>query len=300
VRFGQIWHQEIGVFAVMPTGNPELRPRRRVDMDWPALARERILKLVDRESAVVWPEVEAKLADGAVDFGSRTVDPHHLVNARNRLLGEGGLVLNSSPTRGGSLIDVYRVSETRGRSRIVEQAAGRKRLLHARYRGWAKGTKTGSSLTGVALEAVVHDSLRQAAPGAGWRLINPAKGGFDTIGGVHLPGPVDNGGFLMTFDIDTAEPGSTAMVLVEAKNLRDWVYPSMPELYQLLAKASYLQMQRPEQMVVPVFVCRRLHFLAREMGFELGFYPMETKRHTSCLVARSRSWPRWSGSSATT
>lgn len=259
----------------MPTGS-----RFAAAVDWPGLARERILDLVDRESAVVWPEVEAKLADGAAAYGGgpRTVDPHHLHNARNVLLGAGDIEVTSAPTRGGSTVDVYQVSEIRGRARAVEEAAGRKRLLHARYRGWAKGTKTGSSLTGTALEAVVHESLRQAAPAAGWRLVNPARGEFGSIGGVQLPGPVDNGGFVMTFDALSGEPGPAVMVLVEAKNLREWVYPSASELYQLLAKASYLQMQRPDQPVVPVFVCRRLHHLAREMAFELGFYPIETKQ----------------------
>jgi hypothetical protein len=246
----------------------------RRQVDWPALARERILRLLELEHAVVWPEVEAKLSDGALDLGPRTVDPHHLVNARNAFLGEGTINVQESPTRGGAELRVYHLGNTHRRLRAIADAAGRKRLLHARYRGWAQGTKTGSSLTGTALESVVHASLVTAAPGAGYRLENPRSGQFQTVVGARLLGAVDNGGLLMSVEADRRP----AIVIVEAKNLRDWVYPSTIELYQLLAKAAALQAQLPDWPVVPVFVCRRVHYLTREMGAELGFYPIQTQR----------------------
>ncbi len=51
-----------------------------------ALAYVAAQELIDREHAVVWPEVEAKLADHPQEGAPKGIDPHHLTNARRRLV----------------------------------------------------------------------------------------------------------------------------------------------------------------------------------------------------------------------
>ncbi len=64
-------------------------------------------------------------------------------------------------------------------------------------------------------------------------------------------------------------------VLFEVKNLRSWIYPSAEELYQLLHKAVVLQIARPEQPIVPVFVCRKAHQTTFWMSYQLGFVTID-------------------------
>ncbi len=50
------------------------------------LAYDAILALVERELAVVWHEIEAKLAEGSIPGALRGINPHHLSNGRRRLI----------------------------------------------------------------------------------------------------------------------------------------------------------------------------------------------------------------------
>jgi hypothetical protein len=64
-------------------------------------------------------------------------------------------------------------------------------------------------------------------------------------------------------------------MLFEVKNVRSWIYPGAEELYQLLHKAVVLQAARPEQPIVPVFVCRRAHLTTFWMSHQLGFVTID-------------------------
>jgi hypothetical protein len=78
------------------------------------------------------------------------------------------------------------------RSTAVAKAAQRKRLLMARYLGWAQGTPSRPSAIGPAAEKAAHDSLLAAAP-YGYRLLQPSGTGVSAMLGAHLPGPLDDG-----------------------------------------------------------------------------------------------------------
>jgi len=66
--------------------------------------------------------------------------------------------------------------------------------------------------------------------------------------------------------------------LVEVKNVRDWIYPSSPELFQLLHKAAVIQDRHPDQSFLPVLVCRRAHTTTAFMAKDLGFFIIEARR----------------------
>src|SRR5713226_3111729 len=69
--------------------------------EWRALAAEAILNLLDRELAVIWPEVEAKLEPKFGAVAAKGIDPHHLQYAREQLRQTRVIEEYDSPTRGG-------------------------------------------------------------------------------------------------------------------------------------------------------------------------------------------------------
>lgn len=82
-------------------------------------------------------------------------------------------------------------------------------------------------------------------------------------------GPLDDAAYLAGFTED-GEP-IVITVLIEAKNVRHWIYPADWEIFQLLDKAARLQLQFPNRGFVPVLVARRVHYLTFLMAEELGF-----------------------------
>src|SRR4051812_35312785 len=100
--------------------------------EWVERGKAAIVALLEREHAAVWPEIEAKLAEGP-----GRVDPHHLTTARTRLLSNLTIEVVTAPTRGGTAVAVFGLRDRIGRQRAFEDAAARKRLLYTRYINWS-------------------------------------------------------------------------------------------------------------------------------------------------------------------
>lgn len=245
-----------------------------------AMATQALVELAETEGAFVMPEAEAKIADRRWPSVAKPVNPHHITPALNALITAHELVATDESTRGGRTIRVYHQPVVRGIGRKIIDASARKRLLHTRYQAWASGSKDrGQGAIGPGLEAVVHRSLTEAAP-FGYRLFNPTSvlGEVRELFGQPVPGgSLDNGGWLTVPDPDTGMP-KTYLMILEAKNLRQWIYPRTQELHQLLAKASAIQVAHPDVALVPVLVCRRAQYLTAVMAEQLGFYVIQTHR----------------------
>jgi hypothetical protein len=222
----------------------------------------------------------AKLADG--HGGTRHIDPHHLTTARNALLKDGTAEIVDAATRGGGIVPVLGLVDRQGKQRAFEDAAARKRLLYTRYAHWA------SRYYGAAGERVVHASLSVAAPQAGYRLFEPLRGEVGTIFGRPVPvGPLDNGGTLQLVD-PHGRPTGSVVVLIEVKNVHHWMYASATELYELLDKATQLQMAIPDTGFVPVLVCRHGHPPIFRMAKDLGFMVADARAQYVLPVADVR------------
>lgn len=250
-------------------------------LDYDAIAIDALRELVASESAVVWLEVEAKLAGPPMILpgGSMLKDglnPHHLTTARQALHALNEVKTLSTLTRGGTSVPVLVPVNQRGRKRQIADAAARKRLLHARYSGWAKATASRGSLIGDAGERVAHASLVKAAPSTGYR-VDPRVGAVDSVFGMPLDGgPADAAAHLLT--MRDAVPGPVVTLLVEVKNIREWIYPDSTEFFQLLDKASRLQLQHPDQALLPVLACRRAQYTAFRMAKTLGCYIADARK----------------------
>ncbi len=240
--------------------------------EYVTLGSDLILQLLDDQLAAPWLEVEARLADLPWTSSGQRVDPHHLSEARVRLERSRRLQITRSRTRGGRDIGLLQATGGR-RATAIEVAARRKRLLMGRYLGWSQGSPSRPGLIGPAGERAVHASL--LASGS-FVLANPNGGQTNRFLDVHLPGALDNAGFYIP--LTTGLPGQPVSFAVEVKNQRDWIYPVSQELYQLLDKAALLQRTRPQQLLVPILICRRAHLTAFRMAKDLGFFIIDTQR----------------------
>jgi len=251
-------------------------PRAVTEEEYEALAAEVVVAVLQAEHAVLASELEAKAADVRWRSHGLPLNPHHLWAARQRLLADGVIEAETARTRGGHDVETFHL--TAAAQRTWGPAAARKRLLHGRYLGWASGTKRHPrGLVGEGAERVVRRSLLEAAPSAGYRLARLDDGDVSTFSGLDIPGgPVDSAA-----DVIVTRSGivvGTAGLLIEVKNIRDWVYPRKPELYQLLSKAAEMQRARPDERFVPVLICRRVHYTTVKMAKSLGFYVIDLRR----------------------
>jgi hypothetical protein len=68
------------------------------------------------------------------------------------------------PTRGGSAVATIQPANQRKRGTAIARAAGRKRLLYARYLGWARGTaRYPHGMIGPAGERAVRSAIIDSA-----------------------------------------------------------------------------------------------------------------------------------------
>jgi hypothetical protein len=232
------------------------------------------MALLDAEYAVVWPEVVAKLGDFDTLGLRERFDQHVLHLAKKRLLDQGLIRELSGGTRGGRNITILAPVDDRLRRAKIKAAAGRKRLLQARYQMWASGSPAVEGVLGPAGERVLHATLKDVASEAGFRFVRPEGGHVAHLYGQQVPvGPIDNVAHLPLFDPDGVPTGTVASVLFEVKNIREWIYSRSDSVYQLLDKAARLQRAHPARAFLPVLVCRRAHItafrLARDFGFQI-------------------------------
>jgi hypothetical protein len=245
----------------------------RAPDEYVQFGREAILHLLDAELAAPWIEIEARVADVAYGPVGIRVDPHHLSAARAQLVAEGAITSSAGLTRGGSEVTLFHLPGAAGRR--FEEATARKRLLAARYYGWAKGTSTRPGRFGPAGEAAVRDAMIEAAP-SGYTIENPGRE-VDTLLGIPVHGPLDAAAhYLVRYP--GGIPGPVITVPAEVKNLRDWIYPSSREIYQLLSKAAALLIAAPGSLIAPVLVCRRAHITTMRMAKQVGFFVIPAER----------------------
>jgi len=216
---------------------------------------------VGERGAVVWPEVEAALAEGPwitqnrPDIGYHRLDPHILGQARSNLL-EDGILIEDTETLNRRDVTAYLDGPglAARRTSQIRAAASAKRRTYRSFLGWTSR----SVLCGHVAEQVVDTTLGSLAGTYLWLPPGQRHGYVDTLLGRPVAGgPLDAAGFVPW---DTANPGSgMTNFAVEVKNVRSWIYPWSHEVWDLLAKLGDF----PE--VVPILVSRRIHITTFRM-----------------------------------
>lgn len=243
--------------------------------EYTARAVVMIRTILDEHHAVVPPEMEARIAEGKFASSPGNINPHHITTALQSLRRTGELIYDQAPARGGRVeITTIQPADQYRRATTIAKAAARKRLLYARYSGWAQGTaRYPKGLVGPAGETAVRGAILRAG------TLIPAASGAGEVSellGVRLPGPVDSAGYLLPFT--RGLPGQAVTLLIEVKNIRSWIYPSSAELYQVLYKAAFLQLHCLAQPIIPLLACRKAHITTFWMAKQLGFIVVEMNR----------------------
>jgi hypothetical protein len=235
----------------------------RSEEDWIDEGMEVIVEILDDQRAATIRELEARAGQRAWNL-HRPIQPHILTAARRELLRQDEIYPIDAPAPGLSgVVTTYHL-KTLART-YANRAAQRKRLLTARHRGWTESrSRWVRGLAGPAGEAAVHQVLQETD---GFTNISPEA---RTVLGVELSGPVDFAAFLTL--ADPAGAPWTCTALIEVKNVRQWMYPTDPEVVYFLARAARLQVERPELPVLPILVCRIRHDWTRRLGQAFGFF----------------------------
>lgn len=247
--------------------------------DWVTLGETAIKDLLSVEHAATRHEMEAKLSEQAIDppICRRSIQPHVLTHSLKSALQSGTVVKVEGVTRGGRAVATYNLSDTRRRGRAVADASARKRLLQARFNGWAVGgvSTAFAGTMGASGEIALQISMKSAAtnPAVPAAVAKPevANPRLTQLFGLEVPiGPLDNGMILLS-------NSSVIHIPVEIKNRRQWIYSDAPELFQILSKAALMQQQSPDVNICPVLVCRRAHWTTFNLMKDLGGHVIPTK-----------------------
>lgn len=242
--------------------------------DYVERAATAIRRVLDEHHAVVQAELQSRIAEGEFADSTNNINPHHITTALRDLGNSGQIIWDRTPARGGQIIATIQPADQQRRTTKIEVAAARKRLLFARYSGWAQGTKRyPQGLIGPAGESAVRAAILAAGS---LQPAFPNAGEASKLLGVDLPGAVDSAGYMVPFSAGI--PGTPVTVLIEVKNIRSWIYPTAAELYQVLHKASVLQLARPAQQILPILICRRAHPTTFYMASQLGFVVIDMER----------------------
>jgi hypothetical protein len=253
--------------------------------EYARMGQSALLDLLRQEHAVLWSEAQAKISDTRWTSLPTRIDPHHLSTARLQLLRSKRITIVVASTRGGHQVPVMHLADTRGVATRVATAAARKRALMATLNSWVSprpGYRLG--LIGEAGERVARESLRAAAP-HGWRVERPDGGEVHTLLGHPVEGgPLDSAGWVTVVNL-VGQPVDSVLCPIEVKNIRHWIYPNAPELFQLLYKAAHLQARHEDVKVCPVLITRRKSYSANAMSRELGFRILDVGKQFVLPVA---------------
>jgi hypothetical protein len=123
-------------------------------------------------------------------------------------------------------------------------------------------TSADSTICGDALESVIGTAISETG---NFTELGSKKQPLLTFGDVVLPGSLD---YLLMAN------APASIVALEAKNIREWIYPDSHELWLLIHKAMLIA-QSAHTDVVPLLICRKIPYYARMAFKQLGVLGFE-------------------------
>lgn len=233
---------------------------------WEAEGRRALLDLLEDRLVVPWGEAEARISGGRwKDF--RPVQPLQLGAARRQLVADE--LICEDATRTEPPVVTVRLPATAGTKRRMERLRGARRKLYRRYLSWTQE----QNLCGTAAERIVLASLHEAASRAGLWVPEQTVGRITDVLGTPIPEgrTLDVLGHIL----DLSNPSSGAPLVIEVKNISDWVYPWSKPLWELLVKAAGVALHQP---VLPVLVCPHAASITYNLAKDTGFFIIQTRK----------------------
>lgn len=209
----------------------------RSPTDRAGLADYRISRVLHTYTVASMRTLENKISDGGP--AHMRIDPHVLTEARNRLLAAGTLrreVRDNTPWYSRADADPAAVA-----ARLAELIP-----LHRQYQ------RLGHRI-GQALEIAIYRALCAQTQLTFFGSFRGLDGPDDALYSKDEP-PSTISGKTMEGELDfIAMTPNAILVGLEAKNIREWLYPQREEITELLQKCTAVD-------AVPVLIARRIHF----------------------------------------
>jgi len=238
--------------------------RRATRTDWVAEGQNALLDLLSERFVIPWFEAESRISStGWKSFPK--VQPLQLHESRKSLASSGQII--EERTAHPIPVVTVRLPFPHDRIKEITRLRGRRRKLYRKYLSWANDEK----FCGKHAERVVLDSLESSASKAGLYVPTQVPGRIDKIKSFQVQrGPLD----LFAHILELPEVRSDVTLVVEVKNINDWIYPWTKELWELLVKAAHLATHIP---VVPLLVCMRTVPIILNMAEDIGFFYAQTR-----------------------
>jgi len=212
--------------------------------DWVEVAKRRVLKVLRLRRFASNRQLEKKISEAGP--GDMRPEPMKVSTAINELVASGRLLQHSVPNLGRfySLSDFGGPADEERRTDIIR--------LAQEFRGLTGNTQ----ICGKALERVVYSAATQCGI---YTVLgtpdHPPAQGF-SVNGYTLERECDH--ILLPRDF------SGPKLVVEDKNLREWLHPSAEEVWGVIGKALRIP------HAIPVLVCRRMHYVGFPFFRRLG------------------------------
>lgn len=220
-----------------------------------ALAKRRIKNILRTRFYANVRQLESKIAEaGPLD---QRCDPHVISQALRELLMTKEIAVEKGPQQAHfyylpSLLATPDFSARK--ARILELTA----IHHSLTSG-------DSTICGDALEAVIGAAISKTG---NFTELGSKKKPLLNFGNVEIPGSLD---YLLLAN----SPAS--IIALEAKNIREWIYPDSRELWLLIHKAMLIA-QGTSALVLPVLICRKIPYYARVAFKQMGVLGFEMHR----------------------
>ena len=225
---------------------------------WEQTGREAILDLLQDRFVAPWSEIEARIAvRGWKDYPK--VQPLQLTAARKRLRADRRII--EEATRHPIPVRTIRLPFPPRKKRELARLCGSRRKKYRPYLSWSNN----QDLCGKHAEKVVLESAKAAASDAGLYVPPQSLGEIASVNNVPLQrGPLD----VLAHILELPAVNSQIPLVMEVKNIHDWIYPSARPLWEFLVKAAELAARIP---IMPVIVCVRSPWTTSQMAKDIGF-----------------------------
>jgi hypothetical protein len=224
---------------------------------WEELAKKRILSILRKHGIATMRTLEQKISDSG-PFNQR-IDPHVLTTVRNQLIEEGVVIRidNQAPW--------YHLNDTPEefvKQRLAEQLPTYKGLQHGGI-----GTRVGQCLEIAIYRALLEqDELEYLGSFKNLDEHDDSSLYSKEEPPQSLSGRSLDGDECLDFLVRHQEVGWAG---IEAKNVREWLYPDRSEIAELLHKAVTLD-------IVPVLIARRIQYATFKVFSPCGVLIHET------------------------
>lgn len=246
--------------------------------DWDIIASKRIQNILEKRRISYSSHLEIKISEAGPKW--MRAEPHIISNAlRNMVL--DGQITKYTPTNltpSGSNPTFYTPLNFSGaadasRSRFFVE--WRELFLWATQR---------SEYCGHMLEKIIFDSVLQtdkyhvlgSAPGYGDDGVLVKTAGSEILD--YQGKRIYKGDSGSGFDLFVIHKSTNTPIGIEAKNIREWIYPASEEVWRAIARACTLE-------CLPVLIARKISFISKAgffakfgiLGFETNFQYMAQK-----------------------